>query len=50
MDGVEYPSVRDSCYKLGLLNDEKEFIDAIKEASLWDTGHCLRALFVNVVV
>ncbi|KAL5130954.1 hypothetical protein HKD37_12G033934 [Glycine soja] len=48
VDGVEYPSVRDSCYKLGLLNDEKEFIDAIKEASLWDTGHCLRAFLQEI--
>ncbi|XP_052114412.1 uncharacterized protein LOC107480535 [Arachis duranensis] len=34
-NGVIYSSFRDACYARGLFNDDKEYIDAIKEASHW---------------
>ncbi|XP_023755612.1 uncharacterized protein LOC111904067 [Lactuca sativa] len=34
----ELCSFKDACYNLGLLDDDKEFIDAIKEASLYGSG------------
>ncbi|CAH9070565.1 unnamed protein product [Cuscuta europaea] len=50
VDGVQYDTFRDACYALGLLNDDKEYIDAIKEASFCATTHCLRKLFVALLI
>ncbi|XP_019157523.1 PREDICTED: uncharacterized protein LOC109154108 [Ipomoea nil] len=46
VNGVEYFTFRDACYAHGLLDDDKEYIDAINEASYWSTAHSLRKLFV----
>ncbi|XP_019198166.1 PREDICTED: uncharacterized protein LOC109191991 [Ipomoea nil] len=46
VDGIEYSSFRDACYARGLISDEKEYIDAIVEASQWSTASTLRRLFV----
>ncbi|XP_019176171.1 PREDICTED: uncharacterized protein LOC109171573 [Ipomoea nil] len=45
-NGVEYGTFRDACYAQGMLDDDKEYIDAIVEASFWSTAHSLRKLFV----
>ncbi|XP_019171108.1 PREDICTED: uncharacterized protein LOC109166675 [Ipomoea nil] len=45
-NGVEYGTFRDACYAQGMLDDNKEYIDAIVEASFWSTAHSLRKLFV----
>ncbi|XP_031127792.1 uncharacterized protein LOC116029887 [Ipomoea triloba] len=44
--GVTYPTFRDACYARGLLDDDKEYIDAINEASEWSTAKAMRRLFV----
>ncbi|XP_072087026.1 uncharacterized protein [Arachis hypogaea] len=44
--GTIYAMYRDACFALGLLQDDKEFIDAIKEASSWASGSYVRRLFV----
>ncbi|XP_031127705.1 ATP-dependent DNA helicase PIF3-like [Ipomoea triloba] len=44
--GVIYPTFRDACYARGLLDDDKEYIDAIVEASQWSTTQSMRKLFV----
>ncbi|XP_025662239.1 uncharacterized protein [Arachis hypogaea] len=44
--GIIYATYRDACFALGLLQDDKEFIDAIKEASSWASGSYVRRLFV----
>ncbi|XP_019195804.1 PREDICTED: uncharacterized protein LOC109189646 [Ipomoea nil] len=46
VNGVEYLTFRDACYAHGLLDDDKEYVDAINEASYWSTAHSLRKLFV----
>ncbi|XP_019175634.1 PREDICTED: uncharacterized protein LOC109170955 [Ipomoea nil] len=46
VNGVEYLTFRDACYAHGLLDDDKEYIDAINEASYWSSAHSLRKLFV----
>nr|XP_029153010.1 uncharacterized protein LOC114927430 isoform X2 [Arachis hypogaea] len=48
-NGAIYSSFRDACYARGLLNDDKEYIDAIKEASHWGSGHYLQKLFVTLL-
>ncbi|KAL1368710.1 hypothetical protein AAHE18_02G141900 [Arachis hypogaea] len=45
IDGVLHSSFRDACYARGLLDDDKEYVDAIKEASHWGSGVYLRKLF-----
>jgi len=50
VDGVKKNSFKDVCYALGLLEDDKEFIDAIIEASHWGTGTFLRNLFVSLLL
>ncbi|XP_019184989.1 PREDICTED: uncharacterized protein LOC109179968 [Ipomoea nil] len=41
-NGVEYTTFRDACYAHDLLDDDKEYIDAIVEASYWSTAHSMR--------
>ncbi|XP_020963738.1 uncharacterized protein LOC107610403 [Arachis ipaensis] len=38
VDGVVYDSFKDVCYALGLLQDDREFIDAISEAGTWHSA------------
>ncbi|XP_031127719.1 uncharacterized protein LOC116029818 [Ipomoea triloba] len=49
VDGVHYTSFRDACYARGLIEDDKEYVDAIYEASLWSTIYSLRELFVTLL-
>ncbi|XP_019172007.1 PREDICTED: uncharacterized protein LOC109167446 [Ipomoea nil] len=48
-NGVQYQSFRDACYARGLLDDDKEYIDAIKEASHWSSAQSMRKLFVTLL-
>ncbi|KAK9756878.1 hypothetical protein RND81_01G126800 [Saponaria officinalis] len=50
VDGVLYTSFKDACYVRGLLDDDKEYIDGIIEASYWGTGNYLRSLFVTLLM
>ncbi|XP_024009269.1 uncharacterized protein LOC112084380 [Eutrema salsugineum] len=43
---VLHSSFKDACYAYGLLNDDKEYIEAINEAGLWLSANYLRRLFV----
>ncbi|KAL8152838.1 hypothetical protein V2J09_010598 [Rumex salicifolius] len=49
VDGIVYPTFREACYALGLLDDEKEYIDGIMEASFWGSTHYLQNLFVMLL-
>ncbi|XP_019157990.1 PREDICTED: uncharacterized protein LOC109154712 [Ipomoea nil] len=49
-NGVEYLAFRDACYARGLLDDDKEYIDAIEEASHWSSAHVIRKLFVILLI
>lgn len=46
---VQYQSFRDACYGLGLLNDDKEYIDGIVEASQWASAQSMRVLFATLL-
>ncbi|CAH1412990.1 unnamed protein product [Lactuca virosa] len=50
VNGELCSSFKDACYNLGLLDDDKQFIDAIKEASLSGYGFYLRFLFVTMLL
>lgn len=50
VNGVVYPSFKEACYSLGLLDDDKEYIEAIKEASFWASGRYLRRLFAIMLL
>ncbi|XP_072073940.1 uncharacterized protein [Arachis hypogaea] len=39
LDGVMYATFKDACYARGLLDNDKEYVDAIKEANHWDQEH-----------
>lgn len=45
----EYDSFKDACYAIGLLEDDKEYIEAIKETSEWASGSYCRSLFVLLI-
>lgn len=49
INGIIYPSFKDACYALGLLDDDKEYIEAIKEASFWGSAQYLRSLFAMLL-
>lgn len=46
INGTLYATFREACYAMGLLDDDREYIDGIKEASFWGTAGYLRNLFV----
>ena len=47
---ILYDTFREACYAMGFLGDDKEYIAAIKEASVWATGIFLRILFVTLLL
>ncbi|KAL1321121.1 hypothetical protein AAHE18_14G105700 [Arachis hypogaea] len=49
-NGVIHNSFRDACFALGLLNDDREYIETIKEASCWGLGDYLRKLFTVMLM
>ncbi|KAI3741126.1 hypothetical protein L1987_58793 [Smallanthus sonchifolius] len=49
VNGIQYPTFRDACYALGILDDDKEYIEAIEEASHSGSGYYLRALFATML-
>ncbi|XP_062114291.1 uncharacterized protein LOC133825350 [Humulus lupulus] len=50
INGVTYPNFKGACYALGLLDDDKEWIDCLTEAAIWETGKELRHLFITIVI
>ncbi|XP_058726317.1 uncharacterized protein LOC131597650 [Vicia villosa] len=50
VDNIQFDTFRDACFAMGFLEDDKEYISTIKEASHWGTGHFLRKLFVIMLL
>ena len=48
--GIIHEKFKDACYALGLLDDDREYIEAIKEASLWSSRKYLRRLFSVILL
>ncbi|XP_031106221.1 uncharacterized protein LOC116010862 [Ipomoea triloba] len=49
-NGVQYNTFKEACYARGLLQDDREYVDAILEASHFATPHSLRKLFVTLLL
>lgn len=50
INGVDHQTFRDACYALGLLDDDKEYVDIIVEASHWGMPSYLRQLFSMLLI
>jgi hypothetical protein len=50
INGITYPTFQDACIVLGLLEDDKEWIDCFMEAVLFSSGKALRMLFVTALL
>ncbi|XP_071699004.1 uncharacterized protein [Rutidosis leptorrhynchoides] len=50
VNGVLHPTFKDACFAYGLVNDDKEWTEAISEAKIWATGSQLRELFVTMLL
>ncbi|XP_035843705.1 uncharacterized protein LOC118490286 [Helianthus annuus] len=49
VNGQVFPTFRDACYAIGLLDDDKEYIEAINEAYYIGSGYYLRNLFATML-
>ncbi|XP_071729321.1 uncharacterized protein [Rutidosis leptorrhynchoides] len=50
VNGQLFNSYRDACYDLGLLDDDKEYIEGIQEAFFGEGGHFVRKLFEQLLL
>lgn len=50
VDGVVLENFKEACFARGLLEDDREYIAATKEASAWSSGNALRKLFVTMLL
>ncbi|XP_072058211.1 uncharacterized protein [Arachis hypogaea] len=48
--GIMYDTFKEACYAQGLLQDDREFIDAINEASSWASPNYIRRLFAMLLM
>ncbi|RZB70403.1 hypothetical protein D0Y65_035401, partial [Glycine soja] len=48
--GVEYPTYRETCFAIGFLQDDREFIASINEAKDWGSTPYLKNLFVLLLL
>ena len=49
INGIVYPTYKDACYAAGLLEDDREYIESIKDAAHWSSADHLRDLFVTLL-
>lgn len=50
VNGVVHDSFEDACHKLGLLENDEEYIQGIKECSQWASGGYVRKLFAQMLL
>ncbi|KAH1060573.1 hypothetical protein GYH30_004170 [Glycine max] len=47
---IQYPTYTEACFAMGFLQDDREYVEAIKEAKEWGTTNYLRKLFVLILL
>jgi hypothetical protein len=50
INNTQYFSYQDACFAMGFLEDDRVYINAIKEAKDWGSGNFLRKLFVILLL
>ena len=50
VDGIIYPTFRDTCVARGLLEDDGEWVTCLQDASQMQTGTSLRQLFASLLL
>ncbi|XP_071712817.1 uncharacterized protein [Rutidosis leptorrhynchoides] len=50
VNGVLCPNFKATCYEMGLLDDDQEYIDAIKDTSTWGSGVFVRNFFAQLLL
>ncbi|KAH1035115.1 hypothetical protein GYH30_055197, partial [Glycine max] len=47
---IQYPTYREACFAMGFLQDDREYVEAIREAKDWGTANYLRKLFLLILL
>ncbi|XP_071715126.1 uncharacterized protein [Rutidosis leptorrhynchoides] len=50
VNGVLCPNFKAACYEMGLLDDDQEYIYAIKDTSTWGSGVFVRTFFAQLLL
>ena len=50
ISGVLYPTFKDACQAIGLLGDDNEWCEALREASVWSTAAQMRQLLATIIL
>jgi hypothetical protein len=50
ISGVLYSTFKDACQAMGLLGDDSEWREALREASMWGSAPQMRQLLVTIVI
>ncbi|KAH7670496.1 DNA helicase protein [Dioscorea alata] len=50
INGITYTTYKETCFVLGILGDDSEWLNALTQASHWATGAQLRQLFVTIIL
>ena len=50
ISGVLYPTFKDACQAMGLLGDDSEWREALREASVWGSAAQMRQLLVTIIL
>ncbi|XP_066391946.1 uncharacterized protein [Miscanthus floridulus] len=50
INGVLYPTFKDACQSMGLLGDDSEWREALREASMWGSSAQMRQLLVTIIL
>jgi len=50
VDGVVFETYREACGALGLLADDRQFIDAVNEVAIDSSGSSVRKIFANLLL